>query len=222
MKICVIIPTYNEAKTIGRLVRELAGRNLAVLAVDDGSSDNTSIIARVAGAEVLRNDLNEGKGASLVKGFNYAIEKGFDAVITMDGDGQHDVDDIKGFIEFADHNGSAVIVGNRMSAVENMPASRVLTNKFMSWFISRLIGQRVPDSQCGFRLIKKEALEKIKLASRRYEIESEILIRSARSGFKIGSVPVKTIYKGQRSQINPLLDTCRFVSFILKELLYGL
>lgn len=217
MKICVIIPTYNEGNAIAELVREIRQRELDILVIDDGSCDNTYRIAKDNGAVVLRNLNNEGKGASLIKGFNYALNRDFDAVITMDGDGQHLPGEIPLFISKAAHSDSRIIIGNRMRKKRNMPFVRVLTNKFMSALISFLAKQNIPDTQCGFRLIKRIVLQKIKLQTFKYETESEIIIKASRLGFKIESIPIKTIYKGQKSQINPIIDTLRFIRFIARE-----
>jgi hypothetical protein len=108
-----------------------------------------------------------------------------------------------------------------MNSTGQMPALRLATNRFMSWLISLVTGQRIPDTQCGFRLVKKELLEKLKLSTSKYETESEILIQASRLGFKIESVPVKTIYSGQKSRINPFVDTLRFLRFIIRESLKG-
>lgn len=218
MKTCVLIPTYNEAKTIAQLIRQIRSQNLEVIVVDDGSMDDTSSIAQDSGAIILKNQANEGKGASLIKGFNYALEKGFDAVITMDGDGQHLPEDIPAFVRMAEDSNTAVFIGNRMSCIRNMPAFRVLTNKIMSWLISGITKQKIFDTQCGFRLIKREVLEKLNLMTKKYETESEILIRASRLGFKIESVPVNTVYKDEKSKINPLIDALRFIKFIFREL----
>lgn len=214
----VIIPTYNEAGTIAGLIKQILAQNLEVVVIDDGSRDGTARIARDSGAVVFRNPDNEGKGSSLIKGFNYALDKNFDAVITMDGDGQHEACDIPYFIRLAKHSDSGILIGNRMCKTRSMPCLRLLTNKFMSWFISTVAGQEIPDTQCGFRLIKKAVLEKVQLKTRKYETESEILIKASRLGFKIESVPIKTIYNREKSQINPLIDTLRFIRFIFKEL----
>ena len=216
MRICVIIPTHNESKEIFRLVKEIKEQNLDVLVVDDGSMDNTSQIASDAGAAVLKNPVNEGKGSCLRKGFAYALEHNFDAVITMDGDGQHLPKDLQYFISSTGISKSDIFIGNRMLQTKNMPGIRILTNKFMSWLISLLSKQDIPDTQCGFRLIRRAVLEKIKLQTSKYEIETEILIKAAQSGFKIESVPVTTVYRGEKSQINPFADTLRFLKFIIK------
>lgn len=219
MKTCVIIPTYNESKAIAGLVRQIHEQNLEVVVVDDGSQDNTSQIARDNGATVLRNETNQGKGAALIKGFNYVLNKDFDAIIAMDGDGQHLTTEIPFFIRLAEFSDTAIVIGNRMQQRKNMPLVRVLTNKFMSWLISYVAGQKIPDTQCGFRLIKTEVLEKLKLSTSKYETESEIIIKASRLGFKIESVPIKTIYEGEKSQINPLVDTLRFFKYILREII---
>ncbi len=218
MRTCVIIPTYNESKAIAGLIGQIRQSGLEVIIIDDGSSDDTAKIAQASGATVLRNESNLGKGASLIKGYNYAIAQGFEAVISMDGDGQHSCDDIKAFIQKAQASQSAVIVGNRMGRAKNMPLVRFLTNRLVSKLISIMIKQNVPDTQCGFRLLKKEALAKLNLSASKYEIDSEILIKAARLGFKIESVPIQTIYSGQKSQINPFIDTLRFLRFIIRNL----
>lgn len=218
MKYCVVIPAYNEAKKIGGLIKEVRGRNLDVIVIDDGSVDDTVNIAKKSGAAVIRNQRNEGKGACLAKGFDYAVKNNFDAVISMDGDGQHLASEIPKFLSLAESSGHSVFIGNRMTETKNMPALRLATNKFMSWIISRASGQDIPDTQCGFRLIKREVLEKIKLSTSKYETESEILIKAARRGFKIISLPIKTIYDGEVSQINPFADTLRFIKYMLREL----
>lgn len=218
MKTCVIIPTYNEHKAIAELIKRIHSQNLQAVVVDDGSQDNTAQIAQEEGAIVLRNQDNQGKGASLIRGFDYALSQGFDAVITIDGDGQHLPEDIPFFLRLAKDSQSAIFIGNRMQKTKNMPLARLFTNRIMSWIISRMVKQDIPDTQCGFRLIKKELLKEIKFSTLKYETESEILIQAGRKGFKIESVPIKTIYRGEKSQINPFIDTIRFLKFILKEL----
>lgn len=217
MRICVIIPTYNESKAIAGLINQLHKLGLKAIIIDDGSSDDTVKIVLEAGAEVLCNKSNTGKGASLIKGYAFAVSQGFDAVISMDGDGQHSADDIKVFIQKAESSNCGVIIGNRMAMTKGMPVLRIATNRFMSKIISAVAKQRIPDTQCGFRLVKKEVLQKMNLSTSKYETESEILIKAARLGFKIESVPVKTIYSGQKSQINPFVDTLRFLRFMVLE-----
>jgi len=218
MKTCVVMPAYNESRAIGGLIKDLREQNLDIIVVDDGSSDNTASLAKLSGAVVLENPHNIGKGASLNKGFDYALLQGFDAVVTMDGDGQHLPEEVTHFIAVAEQSNAGILIGNRMNQVKNMPFIRIQTNKFMSWIISQLCKQKIPDTQCGFRLIRSEVLKKISLKTYKYEAESEILIQAARLGFAIESVPVKTVYRGEISSIHPVWDTLRFIRFILREL----
>lgn len=217
MKICAVIPTYNEAKTIANIIQQIILQGMDVIVVDDGSMDNTFQIAMDNKAIVLRNDKNEGKGASLVKGFNYVIAHNYDAVITIDGDGQHDTADIKHFIRCAETSDCGILIGNRMHKPKDMPLLRFLINKFTSWLISLVTKQFIPDSQCGFRLIKKDVLKKIVFETNNYDSESELLLKASRLGFKIGAVPIDTIYRGEKSRINPFVDALRFIRLMARE-----
>jgi glycosyltransferase involved in cell wall biosynthesis len=221
MKTCVIIPTYNESNTIAGLISQVRGLNLDPVVIDDGSNDATADIAEKNGATVIRNEQNQGKGSALIRGFKYCLKNDFDAAITMDGDGQHLPEDIPGFIALASKNEDVgLIIGNRMANRMNMPLIRVLTNKFMSWLLSTIIRQKIYDSQCGFRLIKRKVLEKLSLKTHKFEIESEMIIEAARIGARIESIPIQTVYRKERSHINPFVDTIRFFSFIFKKLFH--
>jgi len=216
MKICVLIPSYNESRTIGSLVERVKAKGLNVVVVDDGSADPTAEVAKQSGAYVLRHEQNKGKGASLKEGFRYILKEDYEAVITMDGDNQHSPEDIPKFIKEAANSNLDMIVGNRMSSSKDMPLIRWITNHLMSSLISIICWRNIPDSQCGLRLIKKNVLEKLNPISSNYEIESETIIEAHHKGFKIKSIPIQTIYAKQTSQINPVIDTIRFFRFILK------
>ncbi len=219
MRGCVIIPAYNEEMRIGHIVREIKAKDLDCLVIDDGSSDKTRKIAQQEGASVIAHPFNLGKGISLRDGFRRIMDAGYDFIITMDGDGQHHPDEISNFIKAAEENDAAIILGNRMHNPKDMPLRRRLTNWFMSALISGIARQDIPDSQCGFRLMRVGVLNTIPLTTDKYEIESEVLIEASRAGFKIISIPVKSIYRGQKSQIRPVVDTVRFMSFIVKSVL---
>ncbi len=218
MRTCVVIPAYNEAYAIGRVVSEARRFVECVLVIDDASTDETAAISKSFGASIIRHRKNLGKGASLRRGFQWAMEKDFDAIITIDGDGQHDPEEIPLFLEEAKHSEAQLIIGNRMNDASRMPIVRRFTNWFMSSIISKLIKKDIFDSQCGYRLIKRGFLEKADLTTSKYEIESELLIRASESRVKIASIPVKTIYKGEASLINPVIDTYRFIRFVLRNL----
>jgi len=216
--LCALIPSYNEARTIGALVTELKARDMVVYIVDDGSIDDTAMIASAHGAVVVKHVKNLGKGASMREGFKHILKRGFDAVVVMDGDGQHAVTDIDNFLKKMDETNADIVIGNRMSDTSTMPRIRIYTNRFMSFLISALAKQRIPDSQSGFRLIKCPVLQDIHLQSSNYEIESEMIIEASRHGFKIESAPIRTIYSDERSHINPIVDALRFIGFLFKSL----
>jgi glycosyltransferase involved in cell wall biosynthesis len=218
MKPCALIPAYNEESTITEVVAG-AGRYLQrVIVVDDGSSDATAERAREAGAEVVRHEENLGKGAALKSGLARAFDEGFDPVIILDADGQHDWREIPRFLDAARDGQADMVVGDRMRDTEDMPLVRYLTNKVTSFFVSKLAGQRVPDSQCGFRLVNERAFRSMGFGTSRYDTESEMLIEAGRAGCTIASVPVSTIYGREKSRINPLVDTIRFIRLILRHI----
>jgi len=218
MKACVLIPSYNESSTIGGVVKDIKDMGLDVIVVDDGSTDNTERVAADSGAIVMRHVKNLGKGASLKEGFDFILgTTNFDSVIIMDGDGQHNPKDIQKFISHAREQNDDIVVGNRMGHTKDMPLVRILTNKIMSSMLSALCKQRIPDTQCGFRFIRRGVLEKIKLESSKYDLESELLIKASRRNMKIASVPVESIYKDELSCIHPLKDTVRFMNLLLKS-----
>ena len=221
MKICIIIPMLNEARTIGQLVQAVRAKGLDVVVIDDGSTDGGGAIAQAKGAVVITHEQRKGKGASLQDGFNYAVTHQYEGVVTMDGDGQHAVEDLDGFLNKARQFPQDIISGTRMNNCENMPWLRRRTNQFMSWLISVVCKQNIPDTQCGYRYISCKVLKEIRLVCKDFEIESEVLIQASRKGFKVYAVPVKTIYSGEVSKINPVRDTIRFFVYISKEFFRG-
>lgn len=216
LKVGILIPAYNESEHIGDLIRKLRSMDFRPIVIDDGSKDNTAEIAAKSGAKVIRHDKNMGKGAALRTGFSAILDSDYDAALIMDGDAQHSPADISKLIATAEKDSNALILGNRMYNAPNMPLARKLTNRFMSFLVSLICGQTIPDSQCGFRLIRKDILKKITIESYRFEVESEILVKASAAGVKIISVPIETLYGTEFSQINPFWDTCRFIYFLLR------
>lgn len=218
MKVWVVIPAFNEADSIENVVRKIKEKNLPVIVVDDGSSDKTYTKAINSGSDiVLKNEENKGKGASLRKAFDYIIKNNLDcqAVIIMDADAQHLPEELDLFVEKLKRD-SYFIVGNRLNSPFGMPLIRLFTNKIMSYIISKKIRQYIPDTQCGFKALKREVFEKLNLKTSKYEIDSELIIKSALLGYRIDSIPIRSVYRKQKSKINPFLDTLRFIRFILK------
>lgn len=210
---CAVIPCLNEARHVGRVVAGARRYLGQVVVVDDGSSDDTTERARAAGAEVLRHSKSEGKGAALVSGLAFAERAGADWALCVDGDGQHEVDDIPGFLHAAATVGAPLIVGNRFAESPRMPWIRRRTNRVMSRLISRLVGHEVPDSQCGFRLIHLRRWRDLGLESRRFEIESEMIVAGYSRGWPIAFVPVRSVYADETSKIDPVRDGWRWIQW---------
>lgn len=220
-KICVVIPAFNVEQTISEVITKVSQfvEHSHIIVVDDGSFDRTTVIVKKTGVIVLQNEFNRGKGYSLKRGFQYAIEIGFDAIVTLDGDLQHDPLEIPRFIEYFYRTKADIILGDRTKDFSTMPLDRRFSNKTTSLLISLLTGQRVKDSQTGYRLIKTNILKRIRLISNRYETESELLVKALLQGYKIAHLPIKTIYNDQQSHIHRFVDTLRFIKVVAFSLL---
>jgi glycosyltransferase involved in cell wall biosynthesis len=219
MKIAALIPAHNEVQNIAELIKAVRALGHDCIVVDDGSVDNTAGIAADAGAVVLKTGSKSGKGNALKMGFDYVVKGGYEAIIIMDGDGQHSPSDIAVFLACDEKTNADIIIGNRMQNPKGMPLVRLMTNHFMSWLISLVCRQHIPDTQCGFRLVKTKVLKNIQLESSNFEIETEMLIKASRKNFKMASVNIQTIYRDEVSKIQPMRDTFRFIAYLCRELL---
>jgi glycosyltransferase involved in cell wall biosynthesis len=208
-----LIAAYDEAGRVGGVVRRTLPLVSRVIVVDDGSNDGTGEEAKAAGAEVIVHPVNRGKGAALTTGLAECRAGGCEWIVLLDGDGQHDPADIPKLLG-ARVSGAKLIVGNRMTHVDGMPWGRQVGNHVSSWLVSLLIGQRVPDSQCGFRLLHRSLLDGLKLSAQHYECDTEMLILAAIAGERIANVPVATIYRGETSHIRPWKDLVRFIRLL--------
>ena len=215
--VIALIPAFNEAARVADVVRRAKAHVREVVVIDDGSSDQTSAVAREAGATVIRHDQNQGKGASIIRGLDYFAKSSADFAILLDADGQHDPAEIPKFVEQVRQAGAGIVCGTRMQDTKEMPAVRLWTNRFTSWLTGKLARQRIPDSQCGYRLLSRSVLPDLKFSTARFETETEMLIQAGRAGHKIVSVPVRTIYEpGRVSRIRPWQDTVRFFKLAKK------
>jgi len=221
LKVCILVPAYNEVKTIADVVKGCLKHVSDVVVVDDGSTDGTGELAKEAGAAVITHDVNRGKGAALKTGFDYVLGDGWEAIIVIDGDGQHDWNEIPKIIDTTLRENAAITIGSRMSDLKNMPLHRRASNWFTSWIISKLSGQYVPDSQCGFRLIRSDFLREIKLTTDSFEMESEMIIIAGRRGYKVTSIPIKTIYIEGRERMGPGRDALKFIKLFTAHM-FGL
>jgi glycosyltransferase involved in cell wall biosynthesis len=210
-KIAAVIPGYNEEKHIADVVRRTRQQLDNVLVVDDGSADKTADRAREAGAQVIVHPQNQGKGETIKSGLRYWAERQLDFVIILDADGQHRPEEIDRFIAAAfSPDAPQLIVGNRMNDVSSMPLVRRFVNRWMSDQISKLCGQQIPDTQCGYRLVHRQLVPHLLGGAARFDYETEMLILASRKGFRIGSVPISTVYSDEVSSIHPVRDTIRF------------
>jgi glycosyltransferase involved in cell wall biosynthesis len=199
--ILAVIPAYDEGPRIAAVV-EGAARHLAVVVVDDGSTDETAAHAEAAGATVLRQVPNAGKGAALRRGFRHALEAGAPAVVTLDADGQHDPAEIPRFIEAFAARRAELIIGRRDFG--EMPFVRRLSNTVGGVVLSVALGRSVPDNQSGYRLIGRTVMRAMLDSDESgFEFEVEMIARCISLGLPLESVPIRTIYAGEPSHIRP-------------------
>jgi len=212
--IVAVVPAYEEAARVGAVVAGAKAR-LPVLVVDDGSTDDTAAIAEAAGATVLRQRPNHGKGAALRAGFRWALEQGVDGVVTLDADGQHDPAEIPEFLAARDRTGADLIVGRR--DFSRMPPIRQLSNRLGGLAFSWAVGRQIPDNQSGYRLVSRRLMEAM-LASAEsgFEFEVEMITTAIRAGWAIEWVPIRTIYAGEPSHIEPWRHFTSFVRMVRK------
>jgi glycosyltransferase involved in cell wall biosynthesis len=211
-----LIPCLNEAATIGALVREAERFVQAVWVVDDGSSDKTRQQAEAAGAIVVRHEINLGKGAALRDGLNALAAAGYQWAVTLDGDGQHDPSTIPAFFRAAESGGDLVI-GNRMPDAAQMPAIRRFVNRWMSAKISKRLKMKIPDSQCGFRLVRLAAWKNLSIHENQFAFESEMLVVFAEAKYKIAFVPIRSLNARRPSRIHTVADTYRWFRWWLRS-----
>ncbi|MBD3367882.1 MAG: glycosyltransferase [Candidatus Eisenbacteria bacterium] len=215
----VVVPAKNLETRIGDVVQRVRANapGVDVLVIDDGSDDDTAEAASEAGARVVRHEINRGKGEAIKTGIAAADEGGYDAMLTMDGDGQHDPVAVPDFLKAMASGRWDIVVGSRMSNTGSMPPLRVWTNRTTSRIVSLLAGQTIPDSQSGYRIHRTVLLRDMPLVSSRYDLESEILIRAGRRGHSIGWIPIESIYEDSESHINPFVDTFRFIRLVVRS-----
>jgi glycosyltransferase involved in cell wall biosynthesis len=211
LKTAAIIPAYREEQHISDVVRRTRQQLDHVVVIDDGSSDNTTRCAREAGAEVIVHSQNRGKGEAIKTGLRHWLDRQFIHVIILDADGQHLPEEIDRFIAAAAQAGDhSFFLGNRMKNLTGMPFVRRVVNRYMSNRISRICRQKIPDTQCGFRMLDRQLIPELLDGANRFDYETEMLIIASRKGYRIESVPITTVYSDEVSSIHPARDTVRF------------
>lgn len=209
MNAAALIPAYNEAATIADVVRGVRPFVSQVMVVDDGSIDGTADEARAAGARVVAHATNMGKGRAVRTGLMHLLGCDITHVILLDGDMQHLPHETPRLLDAARATRADVVIGERRFDPEGMPASRYHANRIGSRALSSFVGVPVDDTQCGFRVFRSEALRRMRLSARGYDIETEMLIKLRRLGGRVASVPVSAVYNGRRSKLRPIRDTTR-------------
>jgi glycosyltransferase involved in cell wall biosynthesis len=221
MRLAALIPAYQAAARLGEVLLRLRALEPPpeVLVVDDGSRDATAEVARQGGARVLSFAGNRGKGHALLAGFAVLREE-FDGVVTLDADGQHPPECLPDFARAAEA-GADLVLGRR-ARTPDMPFSRRFANGFSSGWATWLAGQTISDSQCGYRLHSARLLATTPLTPGRYEVETELVVRAARLGYRLAEVEIPTVYGEEKSQIHALRDVPRIVGTLVRLTVEGL
>ena len=207
----VVIPAFNAEETIGSLIEDIitqGGRPENIIVVNDGSFDKTGEIAGGFDVTLVSHKKNLGKGAALKHGFEVARSKYINRIFTLDADGQHKVAEMDGFLK--DKDKFDLIIGFRYN-MASMPKLRQLVNRTTSLVVSLLAHSHLVDVQCGFRLIDLAIFDRLILKTNNYQTESEMVIKAARLKYRIGSMPITTVYDKEKSYIKPFIDTLRFL-----------
>jgi glycosyltransferase involved in cell wall biosynthesis len=217
---CILIPAYNAGQTITAVVLECLEQGLPVAVVDDGSTDDTPALLSGLPVVLLRHQRNLGKGAALKTGFSWALESGFDGVVSIDADGQHDVAAIPGLVEEAHRGGFGILIASRHSQFAEMGGLRMLWNRIGVWCIWKRTGFEITDSQSGFRRYSREVLKNISLKSNGYALEMEMLLRCWKNGFTVGSLPIAARVADGRATTHyrPFKDTFSISMTFLKNM----
>ncbi len=222
----IVIPAYNAQTSLPKLlesIRRLPQKPQSIIVVDDGSTDDTARVASgFKNVEVIRLTSNRGKGQALRSGMKHFLQHhSGDFLLLMDADGQHAAESIPLFLKHAETNRFDIIIGHRSRKVGVMPLARIFSNTMSSLITSWVVGQKILDSQCGFRLLRRSVVQEIPLTEDGFQIETELIVKAAKRGFSIGFVPIPTIYNGEKSYIKHVNDTMHFLNIILKELVHS-
>lgn len=213
LKCVVVIPTYNNAGTIARVLSDVAGYSDNILVVNDGSTDDTAnILSSFSNIRIITYQKNRGKGYALKQALKTAAQTGYDYAITIDADGQHFADDIPAFIDRIEQVPHSLLIGARNLTADNMPSKNTFANKFSNFWYKVETGQALADTQSGYRLYPLRKLRDMRFVTRHYDFEVEIIVRAAWKGIHVENVPVKVYYppvEERVSHFKPLTDFTR-------------
>jgi glycosyltransferase involved in cell wall biosynthesis len=222
-EIAVLIPAYNASRSLRGVIAGIKKSGLAIVVVDDGSTDATADIAQDTGVQVLRHHTNRGKGAALQTGFRFLLQKGYGAILTIDADGQHDPAFIPHFIRAYEEGTGDIIIGSRAGEFDAMSWLRRFWNQLGAKAVSKLIGTHLTDTQSGYRLIRAEVLQGLPLRATGYEGELELLIKACKRRHSVQEIPIATRYADGRpsSHFRPVRDTWLVCRTFLQEFFWG-
>ena len=201
---CVIIPTYNNQKTIGNIVRESLTYTNHIIVVNDGATDDTPIILKQFENKItiIHQPKNLGKGLALRIAFKKALDMGYHYSITIDSDGQHFPSDFELFLDEIKINPDSLIIGARNMNSENVPGGSSFGNKFSNFWYQIETGIKMPDTQSGFRLYPISKMKKIRYFTSRFEFEIEVIVKAAWRGINVTSIPIKIYYAKSEERVS--------------------
>jgi glycosyltransferase involved in cell wall biosynthesis len=203
LRVCVIIPTYNNAATLANVIEDVAAFTKHIIVVNDGSTDDTAAIAQAFSfVHLIGYSQNVGKGWALRKGFNYAIEAGYQYAISIDSDGQHFAKDLPVFIEKINQLPGSVIIGSRNMNQSSVPSGSSFGHKFSNFWFKMETGIKCPDTQSGYRLYPLGSLKNMRFFTKKYEFEIEVLVRLAWKKIKIEAVPINVYYAPAATRVS--------------------
>jgi glycosyltransferase involved in cell wall biosynthesis len=220
MNSCIIIvPAYNNLKYLKSLIPRLGQLpNVEILVINDGSIDNTSQWLHSQQINFIEHTLNKGKGEAIRSGFRTALPKNTELIAIMDGDLQHRPEDLPRFFEKITNENADIVIGKRKRSPGLMPVHRIFSNFFTSLLISIRLNQYIPDSQCGFRVMRRWVAENVDTRLNGFHMESEFLLKAGIKGTVIKSILIPTIYLGNgKSQIRNIHDTIEFILLYIKS-----
>ena len=219
----ILIPAFNVGTRIESTLSDIVDffeNKKKIVVIDDGSSDNTPDIVKKFGVVLLQHKTNLGKGAALKSGFKFAMSQNIEWALVLDADGQHNPAFIPKFVQTAEKSKNDLILGRRDLSTKLMPFDRYLSNQLTSIIISFCCRTRIRDSQCGYRMIKLDKMNRANLITNHFETESELLIRYSRLGAKIKQIPVSTVYIDKSSSIRRIIDFIRFLKMLLITMIF--
>jgi glycosyltransferase involved in cell wall biosynthesis len=219
MNVAVVIPSYNASASLPALLERTLPfvPKERIIVVNDGSTDGTAAAAGAFGVTVLSHGVNRGKGAALRTGFDQCRTIACDAVITMDADLQHEPESIPRFISRCEETGSDIVIGSRMQDIASMPIHRRASNTITSALVRWRTGATISDSQSGYRCIRRRVLDLFTVSADGFEAETEFLLKAAAYGCSFSSVPIKTIYAGEKSHMTHVRTTVQFIRVLMKR-----